>query len=266
MTNYDRRHSRVTRLKSRLQAAANNGNSQAQYALKKLTTREGLGDVGFDALIIPENGAKLTAAISMFAYYDAAYPQVQFLGTSVWEGSRLNNEAAINKSLYPSVSRPLAGQFAGQYYAVFNENPSSLYTLAYDAVGIADRLARLHSENLNEDITAEAGFGGINGRVRFFNDGTNQHSLDVVEVRPEGNIAVDSGSRYFETITEPLPAVTIDSYYRAPRIFGKDPSLAQIVIYGQVLPDENQHVSGNDNERDQAAADEQLRAMGIYIN
>lgn len=266
MTNYDRRHSQVTRLKSRLQAAANNGNSQAQYALKKLTTREGLGDVGFDALIIPENGAKLTAAISMFAYYDAAYPQVQFLGTSVWEGSRLNNEAAINKSLYPSVSRPLAGQFAGQYYAVFNEKPSSLYTLAYDAVGIADRLARLHSENLNEDITAEAGFGGINGRVRFFNDGTNQHSLDVVEVRPEGNITVDSGSRYFETITEPLPAVTIDSYYRAPRIFGKDPSLAQIVIYGQVLPEENQSVYADDDERDQEAADEQLRAMGIYIN
>ncbi len=266
MTNYERRHSKVAQLKARLQSAAEAGDDQAQKALKKLETREGLGDVGFDALIIPESGAKLTAAISMFAYYDAAYPQVQFLGTSVWEASRLNNEAAIAKSLYPAISKSAANNFANQYYSIFSDKPSSLYTLAYDAVSIASQLSRVSSGNLNEEITVEGGFNGINGRVRFFKDGTNQHALDVVEILPGGNRVVDLGSRYFETPIEPLPAVIIDENYRAPQIFGKDASLAQVLIYGQVLAPENQAEPFADSEEDRLATDSQLKAMGIYIN
>lgn len=266
MTNYSKRHARVAAIKSRLQSAAANGDAQAQRALKKLETREGLGDVGFDALIIPENGAELTAAISMFAYYDAAYPQVQFLGTSIWDASRLNNEAAIAKSLYPAISKPETNFFANQYYAVFSEKPSSLYTLAYDAVSIANQLSYLPGGNLNENITAESGFNGLNGKVRFFKDGANQHSLDIVEILPSGNLVVDSGSRYFETPVQPLSPVIIDSSYHAPQIYGKDASLAQVLIYGQVLPPENQPVSLADSDEDRAAAASQLQAMGIYIN
>ena len=266
MTNYEHRHARVTRLKNQLQAMVLNGNTSAENALKKLETREGLGDIGFDAIIIPESGAKLTAAISMFAYYDAAYPNVQFLGTSVWDASRLNNEVSIVKSLYPAVTKPQNNAFANQYYAVFKEKPSSLYTLAYDAVGIANQLSYLSENNINAKITNEAGFNGINGKVRFFRDGTNQHSLDVVEIMPGGNVVVDSGSRYFETPIEPLPLVEIDSSYQIPQIFGKDPTMAQIMIYGQVAPVENQIVSSGSSDKDNAEAQAQLEAMGIYIN
>lgn len=266
MTNYEHRHNKVTKLKNRLQAMAVNGDTQAQSALKKLETREGLGDIGFDALIIPESGAKLTSAISMFAYYDAAYPQIQFLGTSVWDASKLNNEAAIAKSAYPAAAKPQNNAFANQYFMVFNEKPSSLYTLAYDAVSIANQLARRAEDNINEEITQEAGFNSLNGKVRFFRDGTNQHSLDIIEVMPSGNIVVDSGSRYFETIAEPMPVVEIDENYQMPRIFGKDATMAQISIYGQVLPPENQANQADNGAEDLAAAEEQLKAMGIYIN
>ncbi len=266
MTNYEHRHAQVTKLKSQLQSVADTGDIHAHKALKKLETREGLGDIGFDALIIPESGAKLTAAISMFAYYDAAYPQVQFLGTSVWDASRLNNETTIAKSLYPAISKPATNNFANQYYTIFNDKPSSLYTLAYDAVSIANQLANLSGGNLNEEITATEGFNGINGHVRFFKNGTNQHALDIVEVLPGGNRIVDLGSRYFETPITPLPAVVIDEYYRAPQIFGKDISLAQVLIYGEVLAPENQAIASADSDKDRAAADSQLKAMGIYIN
>ncbi|MBE6454655.1 MAG: penicillin-binding protein activator [Alphaproteobacteria bacterium] len=266
MTNYQRRHDRVLGLRNRLQSQADNGDVHAQKALKKLETREGLGDVGFDALLIPESGAKLTAAISMFAYYDAAYPTVQFLGTSVWDAGRLNNEATISKSLYPTVSKVNTGAFASQYYMVFNEKPSSLYTLAYDAIGIANRLSEDGNMNINENITATNGFSGLNGKVRFFKDGSNQHSLDVVEVLPSGNIVVDSGDARFETINDVLPDVEIGADYRMPKIFGKDSTLAQILIYGQPLSVENQINSATNSENDNEIVAEQLRNMGIYIN
>lgn len=266
MTNYEKRHARVVNIKNKLQAKADAGDMQAQKALKKLATREGLGDVGFDALLVPESGAKLTAALSMFAYYDASFPTVWFLGTSVWSTSRLNNEAIIAKSVYPSVSKESTQGFAGQYYMVFGEKPSSLYTLAYDAVSIADKLSKANGENLNEDIVQTEGFDGVGGKVRFFNDGANQHSLDVVEIMPSGNVVVDSGSKYFETVVEPLPAVEIDASYKMPKIYGKDPTAAQILIYGQPLGLENQVYDEVDSVKDSEAAQQQLKAMGIYIN
>ena len=266
MTNYETRHARVVRLRNQLQNTANAGDAHAQLALKKLTTREGLGDVGFDALIVPESGAKLTAAISMFAYYDASYPQVQFLGTALWDGSRLNKEAVIVNGLYPAITKPLTNNFANQYFAVFGEKPSSLYTLAYDAVGIANVLASAPKENINDIITENSGFDSINGKVRFFKDGSNQHSLNVVQVKPTGNIIVDSAGRYFETAIEPLPAIIIDSQYQAPELYAKDASLAQIIIYGQILPEENTQTSFDNDQKDQEAVSEQLRDMGIYIN
>ena len=239
MSNYERRHAKVTQIKNHLQAAASKGDEQAQRALKKLETSEGLGDVGFDALIIPESGSKLTAAIAMFAYYDAMYPQVQFLGTSIWEGSKLNNEATFYKSLYPSIKQQNAMSFANQYYITFGDKPSSLYTLGYDAVSVANTLSQMNKDHINENITAEEGFETINGRIRFFNDGTNQHALDIVEVQAKGNEVVDSGSRYFENLPQSIPVVTIDETYQVPQIYGKDSSLAQILIYGKVLTAED---------------------------
>ena len=235
MTNYGQRHAKVSQVKAKLQAAAANGDIQAQKTLKQLETSEGVGDVGFDALIIPESGSKLTAAIAMFAYYDAAYPQVQFLGTSIWEASRLNSEATFVKSLYPSLPKDHSNSFANQYYSVFGEKPSSLYTLAYDAVNIANQLSLGDSNTLNESIMSEQGFDTLNGKVRFFSDGSNQHSLDVVEIQSAGNVVVDSGSRYFESLAQPLSPALIDYGYQGPKIFGKDAATAQILIYGHVL-------------------------------
>ncbi len=266
MSNYDRRHANVARIRASLQSKANAGDTKAINDLKKLSTREGLGDVGFDALLIAENGAKLTAAVAMFSYYDVAYPQVQFLGTSIWEGSKLNNEAIFNKSLYPSVDKNLSSDFATQYYMIFNERPSSLYTLAYDAVAIASQLASSTAENINENITDTAGFNGINGKIRFFKDGSNQHSLSVVEISRLGNISVDNGNAYFESISEPLPEFMISGDYRTPQIFGKDAALAQIIIYGQMISQptltENENLENNETE----IIRQQLKSMGISIN
>ena len=266
MTNYGHRHARVSQVKSQLQSAVSRGDIQAQKALKRLETSEGLGDPGFDALIIPESGSKLTAAIAMFAYYDTAYPQVQFLGTSMWEVSKLNNEATFYKSLYPAVKQQNASPFANQYYAAFGDRPSSLYTLAYDAVHIANQLAEKDKSLLNENITADEGFETLNGKIRFFNDGSNQHTLDIVEIRPKGNVVVDSGSRYFESLPRLLPPAIIDETYRLPKIYGKDSALAQILIYGRVLEQNEYSQSDLPALQDRNAANEQLKEVGVYIN
>jgi hypothetical protein len=264
MTNYENRHARVVKIKNKLENLAANGDINAEKALKKIATREGLGDVGFDAIIIPETGAKLTSAISMFAYYDAGYPDVQFLGTSLWDLVRLNNEAVFAKSLYTAVTKPINNEFANQYYMTFGEKPSSLYTLAYDAINIANQLAEDTGENINEKITSVNGFSGLNGKVRFFRNGSNQHSLDIIEIVPSGNVVVDRGDVQFESVNEALDTVDIVNNYCMPKIYGKDETLAQIVIYGQTMSEEYLGVCGEVD--DSELVKKQLKDMGIYIN
>lgn len=238
MTNYNMRHSAVVRKKAELAALAQKGDASASRELKQISTKEGIGDIGFDAVLIPESGAKLTAAISMFAYYDAAYPDVRFLGTSVWETGKFNNETAIVSSWYPAISRVHSAYFARKYNAVFNERPSSLYSFAYDAIALTNQLSRQAPENINKAITKPEGYLGINGAFRFFEDGTNQHSLDILEVRPAGDVVVDAAPKNFSNDMqhEKLPPVDIYAVSEKPKIYGKNQQAAEVAIFGRVLP------------------------------
>ena len=189
----------------------------------------------FDAVLIPEGGITLTSASAMLAYYDITYPDVQILGTSMWEAGISLKETSIQQSLYPALTKSNGSAFAAKYYSVFGEKPSSLYTLAYDAVILADHLSKSSFGPLNERITSSAGFQGLNGRVRFFENGTNQHSLDIITIKSQTPTMVDSGTKYFETINDPLENIDADTIYNAPHIIGKDSSLAQVLIYGQAI-------------------------------
>ncbi len=250
MTNYSTRQGRLNSLKSSLQQQASAGDENAASALQKLKTKEGLGDIGFDAVIIPESGAKLTSAISMFAYYDAAYPDVQFLGTSLWEAGHYNNESMIVNSLYPAISRTYSNYFAKKYSSLFNERPMSLYAFAYDAVALANELSKQNTDNLNQAITSPEGYSGINGSFRLFENGTNQHSLDIMAIKAEGDVVVDAAPRHFtdDGQDQILHSIDFNEYYQVPTIYGKDASAAQIMIYGAILQNPTSFVSDADLE------------------
>lgn len=240
MTNYEQRHAEVLRLKAELEEKASAGDESAAYELKKMATKEGIGDVGFDMILIPETGAKLTNAISMFAYYDAAYPDVQFLGTSVWEAGKFNNESTMHKSWFPIISRAYSGYFANKYLQLFGEKPSSLYSFSYDAVALANSLSKNSDDKLSSAIITPNGYQGINGAFRFFEDGTNQHTMDIIEIKPSGNVIIDAADKYLADISSTkLNAVNTSDNFVAPKIFGKDIQSAQIAIYGSLLPENN---------------------------
>ena len=93
LSDYDTRTSRLQRLKNSLKTKMSQGDAGAARVLERLNKTDTLGDVDFDAVLIPESGASLKAAVSMFGYYDVYAPQVKFIGTSVWENTVLNKES-----------------------------------------------------------------------------------------------------------------------------------------------------------------------------
>lgn len=267
MTDYNTRSGRMERMKKSLQAKAAQGDDSSQKALRRVATHDTLGEVDFDMVLIPESGAKLKSAISMFGYYDVFAPDVKFLGTSIWENSKLNNESSILGSWYPVMSRNHSNYFANKYAFTFGEKPQALYSLAYDAVALSNAMANQSGGDLTAVITNPDGYVGINGMFRLFENGYNQHSMDIMEVRKTGDAVIDEAPKRFSEndYGSKLNDIYLTDEYRAPLIFGKDSSLAQSLIYGQHLSYENQpsqYISG-DAERDSIR--KSLEKMNIVV-
>lgn len=267
MTDYPTRVQRLNSFRAKLSAQAAKGDGNAAKVLSRLKTQETLGDVDFDAVLIPESGASLKAAIAMFGYYDVFSPKVKFLGTSIWDGTSLNKESTMRGSWYPSLSRTHSSYFAGKYADLFGERPSSLYSLGYDSVALASALSKQNNGDLKTAITDPDGYIGINGAFRLFDNGRNQHSLDIVEVRETGNVIIDEAPRKFVEKPDMTSdeQIIVDSSYQAPRFFGKSASTAQTLIYGHPLSLENQPLDYIPSAQEREIIKDGLQKLNIVV-
>ena len=232
MTQYSSRSAKLKQLTAQYKAAAASGDLEAARKVNQLEKLDSYGDIGFDAVLIPDYGATLKSAIAMFGYYDVFSPEVKFIGTSIWENTSLNKESTMRGSWYPALSRQNNSYFINKYTELFGERPSSLYAFGYDAVALASAISRQGTDDLNTKITNPEGYLGINGVFRFFNNGSNQHSLDIKEIRDSGNYIVDAAPRKF--MTDGSEVAASSPVYQAPAIYGKNKQTAEMLIFGNI--------------------------------
>ena len=240
LTDFAQRSDMLKREKIQLQAMSNGGDKEAAAILHKMDLNDISDNTDFDAVIIPESGSRLKSAAAMFGYYDVFAPEVMFLGTSVWENTGLNKETTLNKAIYPRLSRTHSAYFNKKFQSLFGAYPNGLYALAYDAVALSSALARRNPHDLDNAIIHSDGFAGINGIFRFFADGKNQHSLDIVQITPSADVVIDSAPHRFAAEmpniqNSNLEDVAADYDNDPPLIFGKDIAEAQIGIFGRQL-------------------------------
>lgn len=205
--------------------------------LRKLTSYDGKSPhVDFDAVLIPESGAKLKSAMAMFAYYDVFSPQVKFFGTSVWENTSLSKESTLRQSWYPALSRNHTAYFNKKYNSLYGQYPNSIYAFAYDAVALSSVLAKKNPQDINAAITNPDGFVGINGVFRLLENGKNEHSLDILEISNNGDVVIDLAPKKFYNLPNLYSMSNVSLYdIQPPLIFGKDAAVAQREIFGRQL-------------------------------
>ena len=221
LTDYDTRSAEITKRKQKLQALADKGDKNALAELKQIKNVYTTGEVDFDAVLIAETGSRLKSAAVMFGYYDIYYPEIMFLGTSVWENTSLNKETTLYHGVYPAISRVHNSYFNKKYANYFGQIPNQLYSFAYDGVALASALALKNPDMIYENITDSDGYIGINGAFRIFDNGTNEHSLDILEVTEKGPQIIDKAPSKFELKNN--VDVIYDSFVTDfPIIFGKD--------------------------------------------
>ena len=175
------------------------GDPESRAILAHLKNRDTMGDVGFDAILVPTGSNPVYAIAARLPYYDIPSERVRVLGISTWDRLELRYEPALEGAWYASPATELRSLFKDRFTAAFGKAPGPLAALAYDAAAVAALLGRRPG---GADFSAGSlldarGFEGASGLFRFRADGLSERSYAIMEVGAEGVKQVSAASRGF---------------------------------------------------------------------
>ncbi len=214
LADYDARHAAL--LERRRELATVNDEA-AKRALKRLEGLETLGDVGFDAVLLPEGGTALRNLAPLLRFYDIDPRRVRMLGTVQWDDLVVATEPALFGGWFPAPPPEARKAFENLYAKTYGAAPPRLASLAYDATGMAAVIARARAEadaraaaqgasrplpvSANpftvDALTASNGFGGVDGIFRLLPSGLVERELAILEVRDRRFVVVSPAATSF---------------------------------------------------------------------
>ncbi len=172
----------------------------SQQALALLALRETIGELPYDAVVLPDGGPRLLAVSPLLPYYDIDPAEVRLLGTGQWDDPTVRLEPALHGGWFAAPLPEARARFETRFEGAYGRKPVRLATLAYDAAALSAVLARAEG-GPNFSIQALAspnGFVGQDGIFRFREDGVVERGLAVLEVRGDGFRVVDQPPTTFQ--------------------------------------------------------------------
>ncbi len=153
-------------------------------------------EMGFDALLVAESGARLRALAPLLPYYDIDPAKIKILGTALWDEPGLGNEPALVGAWFAAPPPAPRQEFERLYEQTFKRRPPRLAALAYDAAALAAVLGR--GRGFTADLIEQpSGYAGVAGIFRFRADGLIERGMAVLEVLPRGVKVVDPAPESF---------------------------------------------------------------------
>lgn len=193
-TDYDQRRQALEAAK---QPLTGSNDPQAQQRLLELGRQQTLGELPFDAVLLPVGGQRLRTLAPLFPFYDVDPRTVRLLGTGLWDEVGIGGEAVLLGAVYAAPHTPAGADFQARFQDLYGRLPPRLASLAYDAAALAAALARETTlggapPGYTRDLFLKpSGFAGIDGIFRFTAAGTVERGVAVLEVRDPRPIVVD---------------------------------------------------------------------------
>jgi ABC-type branched-subunit amino acid transport system substrate-binding protein len=196
ITNFEQRKRALASEKARL---AGKSDPASVQTFKILSQQETFGDVDFDAILLPDQGTRLTRAATQLTYYDVDTSKVQMLGTLLWNGPNLGQEPAMIGGMYPAPSPEGNRQFNARYKEIYDKAAPTIASHGYDVVALAAALARsgVTQPFSAQTLVSPAGFAGVDGIFRFQPDGLSERSFAIMQVTRDGPVLVQAAATTF---------------------------------------------------------------------
>lgn len=159
-----------------------------QAAVAKVAALVGGDKPQADALFLPDTAEGLNATMPLLLQAGYNPARVTPLGTGLWNDPAVFKIPGLQGGLFAAPESAGFDRFAARYQERFGAPPARIATLSYDAISLAVALVRTQgSQRFSEGVlTAASGFSGEDGAFRFRQNGTNERSLAVLEVRGGG--------------------------------------------------------------------------------
>lgn len=170
------------------------GNTSIVSAAGRLEARG-----GYDTVLIAD-GARL-AAMAASELKEAGNVLPSIIGPELWSGeTTLTSASAMRGAWFSSVSDRRYRQFVTSYEARFGSQPYRIATLGYDAVLLTLRVSRNWTPGgafpTGQMLDSE-GFIGLDGPIRFGNDGVGERAMEVRQVNNGSFSTVDAAPTQF---------------------------------------------------------------------
>ena len=133
LTNYSQRKKN---LKLRKKMFEDKDDEQSKRQLERLEQKYTLGEVNFDSVIIIDFGNSLKSVLTSLIFTDVDQEKVLFTTVNQWFDESIFYENSVKNLYYPSVDYKEFKKYKDNYFKTFNNFPSEMTILAYDAIGL----------------------------------------------------------------------------------------------------------------------------------
>ena len=141
-----------------------------------------LGKVNFDSVVIIDFGERLKSVLTSFMFSDVPSDEVKFFTINQWFDETFFNENALQNLYFPSVDFDNLKKFEKKYSETFEEEPSQVSILAYDALGLIYYCWFNNDAQFKPDqLYNKNGFKGLHGEF-IIEDNLSKHRLRIYKV------------------------------------------------------------------------------------
>lgn len=173
-----------------------------QRLLSPASSPGGAAAPSFDALLLPEGGARLKQIAQQLKTAGLDTTHVRLLGSGLWDDPSIAGEAALYGGWFAASPPEGRHEFEQRYQSTYGRLPPRLASLGFDSAALAAVLAKAAGGDpfSAQAIENPSGFTGVDGLFRFTPAGLVQRGLAVLEVQPQGNVVVSPAPAGFQDI------------------------------------------------------------------
>lgn len=200
ISDYDSRRKALLKQRSMLE---DKDDEVSKQALKRLENLDTIGEVNFDAILLPDTGPSMSVLAAQLAFFDVDQPAVRYLGLRSWDQiPNIEREPALRRAWFVAPSMQERRFFVERFSRIFGKPPPRLVSLAYDATALAAVLARSPGgpDFSRRALTNPNGFDGVDGLFRLGEDGVAERAFSILEVRERGFRRLKRSPRTFQEI------------------------------------------------------------------
>jgi ABC-type branched-subunit amino acid transport system substrate-binding protein len=196
LAHFDNRKAALEQQRKQL---ANARDPSSQEALLRLNEGLAQGELGFDAVLLPEGGQQLKLLGPLLPQYGIDPAKVHYLGSGLWDDPALASEPELEGAWYAAPDPNGRANFEKRFAALYGHPPPRLATLAYDATALAAALSRgpEGADFSTDALTNANGFVGLDGIFRLKSDGRVERGLAVIEIHKTGSTIVSPEPQSF---------------------------------------------------------------------